>query len=632
MSELTVPEACEQAIRFHKAGQTELAESMYRQIKSLQIDRPDDLQLLAMLAFQLGHCPDAEELIRRAIVLNPASAQCRANLGMILATGGQPDEAIVAFREALALAPNSAEAHNNLGNALRAKGKLDEAVSAYRQAAVIRPDYAEAYSNLAKVLQSQCLWDQAIEAYVAASRLRPDTTEIHNNLGIIFRELGRLDEAIENFKTALRISSRPDILSNLLYTRMFHFGYDAAALLLEHRVWDERFARPLWSEIRPHANRPDPERRLRLGYVSPDFRTHSQSQFTVPLLSHHDQAAFKVFCYSDVARPDALTYRLKRCADTWQSIVGISHQDVAEMVRRDRIDILVDLTLHMSNNRLLVFARKPAPVQVTWLGYPGTTGLNAIDYRLSDPYLDPLSSTGAAADDEGIYSEKTFRLPASFWCYDPLAEGPPVNQPPVLTNGHVTFGCLNSFAKVNDDVLDLWSKVLATVAESRMLILAPPGSARQRVLSCLSAHGVGAERVEFVDLQPRPHYLQTYHRIDLCLDTFPANGHTTSMDSLWMGVPVVTLVGRTAIARGGLSILSNLQLADLAAHSAEEFVRIASALAGNLSRLSEFRSTLRQRMQSSPLMDAPRFARDIESAFRSMWKTWCESQGRLPTV
>ena len=293
-------------------------------------------------------------------------------------------------------------------------------------------------------------------------------------------------------------------------------------------------------------------------------------------------------------------------------------QQVAERIRSDRIDILVDLALHTANNRLLVFARKPAPVQVTWLGYPGTTGLSAIDYRLTDPYLDPPGLFDA------FYSEESIRLPDTFWCYDPLTDQPPVNALPALENGFITFGCLNNFCKVNDGCLALWAQVLQAVPQSRLLLLAPRGQAREHVLARLQQEGIAAPRVEFADRQPRLEYLKLYHRIDLGLDPLPYNGHTTSLDAFWMGVPTLTLVGKTVVGRAGWSQLCNLGLKELAAETPEQYVALAAELAADLPRLQELRGTLRQRMLRSPLMDANRFARHVEQAYRQMWRRWCQ--------
>jgi predicted O-linked N-acetylglucosamine transferase (SPINDLY family) len=303
-------------------------------------------------------------------------------------------------------------------------------------------------------------------------------------------------------------------------------------------------------------------------------------------------------------------------------LVGLSDGRAADLIRQDRIDILVDLALHTANSRLLVFARKPAPVQVTFAGYPGSTGLTTIDYRLSDPYLDPPGM------EESVYSEETIRLPDSFWCYDPLdGREVPVSALPAVSNGFVTFGCLNNFCKINDGVLRLWGKVLQAVPSSRLLLLAPEGSHQQHALEVLGQQGIAPQRIEFVRPQPRRQYLELYQHIDVGLDSFPYNGHTTSLDSFWMGVPVVTLVGRTVVGRAGLCQLMNLKLPELIGHTPEQYVGIASDLANDLPRLGQLRATLRGRMEESALMDAPRFARNVEAAYRAMWRRWCEKAG-----
>jgi predicted O-linked N-acetylglucosamine transferase (SPINDLY family) len=290
---------------------------------------------------------------------------------------------------------------------------------------------------------------------------------------------------------------------------------------------------------------------------------------------------------------------------------------VAQRIRQDQIDILVDLVSHMADNRLLVFARKPAPVQVTFAGYPATTGLSMIDYRLTDVHLDPPGSNDA------FYSEQSVRLPDCFWCYDPGGAELPVNPLPAADNGFVTFGCLNNLCKVNDPALALWIRVLNATPDSHLIILSPAGSPRQRMAAQLQQGGIDPARVEFIARLPRPQYLELYHRIDLGLDTFPYNGHTTSLDSFWMGVPVITLVGQTSVARAGLCQLMNLGLPELAANRPDDYVKIAVELANDLPRLSKLRSTLRQRMEQSPLMDGQRFARNLELAYRQMWRRWC---------
>ena len=356
---------------------------------------------------------------------------------------------------------------------------------------------------------------------------------------------------------------------------------------------------------------------MKVGYVSPDFRDHCQAFFVVPLFSAHDHKDFEIVCYSDVVRPDRITERLRSFVDAWRNIVGVGHEQVAQQIRGDGIDILVDLTMHMARNRLLVFARKPAPVQACWLAYPGTTGISTIDYRITDPYLDP----------PGLYDALLrggIRSPAGFLLVLRSARREPaVNALPAAANGYITFGCLNNFCKVNPFVLKVWARVLDAVDHSRLTLLAHEGSHRRHALDLLAEEGIARDRVRFLDYQPRPQYLRYYHDIDVGLDTVPYNGHTISLDSFWMGVPVVTLVGQTVVGRAGLCQLTNLGLPELIASSPEQFVRIAVELAQDLPRLSNLRGTLRQRMQNSPLMDATRFARNLEAAYREMWRRWC---------
>ena len=434
-----------------------------------------------------------------------------------------------------------------------------------------------------------------------------------------------MDEALVCYREALRL--RPDYAeahSNLVYGLNYHPGYDADAILAEARRWHRDHAAPLATCHHPHENDRDPDRRLRVGYVSNDFRDHPAAHLVLPLLSNHDRAEVEVYCYAGVVRPDRFTARFRSHADVWRSTVGVSDARFAALIRGDRVDVLVDLTLHMEGSRLLTFARRPAPVQVTWFGYPGTTGLSAIDYRLTDPHLDPPGET------DGHYVERSVRLPETFWCYDPLAEDAlEVNELPALAGEPFTFGCLNNFCKVNAVSLDLWSSVLRAIPGSRFVLLAPAGQARDRVRAHFERERIDGERLEFVDRQSRQGYLRTYHRIDVGLDPVPYNGHTTSLDAAWMGVPTLTVVGRTVVGRAGLSLLRSLGLPELAAESADEFVAIAAGLAGDRPRLAELRAGLRTRMARSPLMDGARFARGVEAAFRQMWRDRCKTDSAI---
>ena len=403
---------------------------------------------------------------------------------------------------------------------------------------------------------------------------------------------------------------------NLLHTLHYHPASDAGSLLVESQKWNQQHAEPLRQFIQPHGNDRDLERRLRIGYVSPDLRNHPVGRFVLPLLAGHDRNAFEVFCYAQVPRPDNTSDKLQSQTSVWRGVVGLSDEQVAEMIRQDRIDILVDLAMHTANNRLLVFARKPAPVQATYLGCVGTSGLQTMDYRFTDRYLDPDEA------DDRYYTEKSIRLPGTYWCYQPNDTAPPVNDLPALKTGRITLGCLNNYCKVTAGTLETWAALLRRLGQAVLLLRSPEGNHREGLIRFMQERGIDPARLLISQVSPAE-YFQAYGRMDLALDPFPYPGGSTTCDALWMGVPVVTLSGRIAAGRAGVSILSNAGLPELIAHTPEEYVEIAANLAGDLPRLGEMRLTMRRRMRSSPLMDAAGFARGVESAYRQMWRKWC---------
>jgi protein O-GlcNAc transferase len=567
-----------------------------------------------------GELDEAIAACRRAIALHASFPEAHNNLGNALRKKGQLDEAVAAFLQAILLNPKLSQAHVNLGNALKDRGQFDDAIAAYRQAIVLNPKLSEAFGNLGSALMDKGELDAAIDAFRQAIALRPGFVEAHVNLGDALKTRGQIGEAIDAFRRAVAL--RPDDAQahcNLILSMHYQPGIDARMIAEENRRWNRQHAEPLKGLIRPHGNDRDPERRIKIGYVSPDFRDHPAGRFLLPLLAHHDKSKFETIAYAHVPTPDSTTERLRSCVDGWRDIARLSDDQAADLIRSDGIDILVDLAMHSAGNRLLVFARKPAPVQVTYLAYCSSTGLETVDYRLSDPYLDPPGM------DESVYSERTIRLPETYWCYQPSIDLAAATGTSAIERGLVTFGSLNNFSKVNESVLKVWAEILRAVPKSELLIHAHEGNHRQRVRDRLEREGIENRRVRFVGRLPMQTYLETYGQIDIALDTFPFGGGTTTCDALWMGAPVISLAGKTAVGRGGLSILSNVGLPDLVADSEEKYVSIARELAGDLSRLSDLRSNLRKRMERSPLMDAPRFARNVEAAYRQMWRTWCES-------
>jgi protein O-GlcNAc transferase len=535
-----------------------------------------------------GRLAEAIVEYRRAVELDPHFFEAFLELGVALKDIGESNEAMRAFRAAIELRPKSAEAWNNLGTALLLKGRPEEAGGAFLNAIQLRPDHIQAYYNLAISVTERGDITRAVALYRKAIELEPGTSRIH---------------------------------SGLLYTLYFATGMTKAQLIAEHRAWAARHADPLKAAWRPYANSPEAERRLRIGYVSPEFKMHPVGRFILPLIVERDRVRFETYCYSAAVSHDEMTAKIKTHADEWRDIQTMSDEATAELIRRDGIDILVDLSMHMGY-RLSIFARKPAPVQITYLAYVGTTGLDAVDYRITDPYLDP---PGAGSGED--FCEKPLYI-RSYWCYSPTISDVDPAPPPSVKNGFVTFGSLNNFRKIGPAVRAAWTELLRAVPGSRLMIHAHEGSHRNQSLDAFAAGGIASDRISFVETLPLADYLRQHRLIDIALDTFPYAGGTTTCDALWMGVPVITLAGDLAVSRSGVSILSNIGLADLIAKTPEEYIRMAADLAGDAGRLGQLRATIRERMQRSPLMDAKGFAADVEAGYRRVWRAWCEERGK----
>ena len=563
-----------------------------------------------------GRIDEAIAAFRAASRIKPDFADAHASLGLLLHDSGRIEEAVAALRAVVRIRPESADAWFSLAHALQAQGRGEEAEAAYRAVPRIKPDFAAAHSNLGLLLLESGRIGDAIEAIRTALRITPDFAHAHANLGLASQESGRIDEAIAAYRAALRIEpDAADVHSNLIMTMHFSPEITEAAILAEARTFAGRCANA--PPARAFANPADPDRRLRVGYVSGDFRSHPAGIFLERVLAHHDPAAIEVFCYSNNHRADALTGRLRAAAGHWRNVAASPDQAVAAMVARDGIDILIDLSGHTALNRLPMFALRPAPVQATWLGFWGTTGLPAIDYILSDDIAIPLGQ-------EALYSEQVIRLPAGRFCYSPPDYAPPPPpEPPARRVGHVTFGSFNNLAKLSPDVIRLWAAVLHAVPGSHLLLkwksLIDPGM-RQRLTEAFGAEGIAAGRLELRGVSPHEAMLGEYADIDVALDPFPFSGGLTSCEALWMGVPLVTLPGPGAASRQTEGFLRALGLTAWVAASPADYVRVAAALAAEA---PESRARLRRRMADSPLCDGPGFARGLEAAYRAMWRRWC---------
>ena len=589
--------------------------------------RPDFAEAHSNLGNALkeyGRPVEAIASYRAALAINSGLVPAWNNLGSACLKLGQLDQAMMAFRQALQIAPEFADAELNLGNVLKLRGHLAEATFCFNHALSVKPDFVQAHNNLGVVLSEQGQHAEAEAHLRQALELEPKFAEAHNNLGNLYKNQGRLEAALACFRRALDL--RPDYAgahSNLLFTLNFMDGVAPGEIFAQHREFNARHARSLSRAIKPHQNTREPARRLRVGYVSPDFRAHACAFFVEPIFCHHRRAAIEVFAYAEVAHPDAVTRRLQGLADGWRSTVGLGDEQVAAMIRADGIDVLVDLAGHTANGRLLAFAHKPAPVQVTYLGYPTTTGLDVMDYRITDAITEPPGRS------ERFYTETLYRLPHSLWCYQPFADMPAVSRLPALTRGAVTFGSFNNYAKIGPRVIQLWAQVLRTVSDSRLIMITvPQGAAQTELHAQFSALGIAAERVVLHDRLLRQEYLALFSAIDIALDPFPCNGGTTTCDALWMGVPVVSQIGETFLSRASYSLLAASGMTAFAARDHAHYVRICHDHASNLTGLSRLRSALRARLSASPLLDAEGFTQDLENAYREMWLRWC--QGSAP--
>ena len=644
------------------AGKTDEAENAYKEMLLRVPDQVEALTGLWDIAYETGVPGAAVEWLRKGISVNSRVASLHYMMGCSLLTQDSRRDAIACFHNALTVDPGYAKARNNLGCAFEAEGKLKEAWECYRAAIELDPKLADAHYNLGNVHRQLGDSKQAIEHIRQALALEPGRADWNCNLADALLDRLQLDESVLAYRNALAVDARyerahaglglallalgftdeagrhlreatqlkPEFAeahSNWLLARHYLMAEDAEALFEGHVDWAKRHAQGFGLQAARAAHELHPDRRINIGYVSPDFQRHPVVSFIEPLLGAHDRSKFKVFCYSSVFFPDEVTRRIQGQCEEWREISRSSDESVAERIRADRIDILVDLAGHTGGGRLRLFARKPAPIQVTWLGYPDTTGLREMDYRLTDAHADPVGET------ERFHTETLVRLESGFLCYRPPEDSPAVGESPSIKTGRVTFGSFNNLPKLTPPMIALWVRLLKASPDSRLVVKAyglAAESARQALQARFAEHGMGADRVEL--LAPEPSlggHLARYGEVDIALDTFPYNGVTTTCEALWMGVPVVTLAGKTHAARVGASILNRVGLAHLVAGNQEEYLAKALALAADAAGRQDLRSGLRQRLQASPLLDGQGFARGLEAAYLDMWSRYADA-GREP--
>jgi predicted O-linked N-acetylglucosamine transferase (SPINDLY family) len=605
---------------FLTQGKLDEAAANYQQAVIFKPDYAEGYNNLGLVFQARGKLDEAVTSFNRALELNPNFASAYNNLGNAFKAQSKLDEAIASFHQAIKCKPGYAEALSNLGNMFRIQGKLEEAVMSYRQALESVPDFASALVNLGAALQAQDKMTEAISSFRQAIAVQPDLAPAYINMGTAFFSQGQLDEAVSSYRKALVLQPDHDaVYSNLLMVMLYMSNYSPADIFAEYQRFAERFETPLKAQWLAHENKRDVNKRLKIGYVSADFRTHAVAFFIEPILAHHTKTQVEVFAYHSNSMHDQMSDRLQALVDHWVPCIGLSEEQLAERIRADGIDILVDLSGHTGGNRLLAFARKPAPVQVTWIGFLSTTGLSAMDYRLTDDALDPVGMT------EAFHSEVLVRLPSSA-TFTPSPDSPPVNNLPALSGAPFTFACLNNLAKINQPVIRLWSRILSALPDAKLMLgNAAEHETQQHLIRMFMQEGIAVERLILQPKMPLKDFLILHQQIDLALDPFPYGGGTTSNHSLWMGVPVITLAGRNAVARHGVAILKSAGLSEFITHSEEEYVELALKLANDLPRLNQIRQTLRERILAQPERDPEQLTQSLEAAYRTMWEKWCST-------
>ncbi len=642
-----------EAISFHEKGELTKAASIYRDILNKYPTHIDSLVNLSAIVYNKNP-QESLNLLRTARKIDPDNGSVHFNLGNLLQRHGFRQKAIQEFREVIRLQPQNAEAYFRLGVLFSEGGKLSDALFCYQKAFQLKPGDVRILNNLTEVLNRQGKYEEAELMAKKTLELNPDLVEAHGNLGNVYKKQGNYKKAEAHFKEALKLDPKQaKVLYHLGATLLFSNRHKEAAEHLrgaveidpefyqshsslvyalnyieepsqqevfeEHKQWGEQHSLGVQEEGWPWIER-TPERKIRVGFVSPDFKAHVVALFIQQLFKNYDKSQFEFYGYAEVENPDGYTSTFMGLLDGWRSTIGVPDQEVYQTIKNDQIDILIDLAGHTAGNRLKILSMKPAPIQVSYLGYINTTGLNEIDYRFCDAYVNPPET-------QQYYTEELIHLPDSFTCYEPIDPSPPVAETPGLTNGYITFGCFNNTNKLTPGTIRVWSELLKQLPSAKLLLksshLNDPLTIERFKAQFLN-QGVNEEQLVFEGSSEIYDYLATYNKIDIALDPFPHNGGTTSHDVLWMGVPMISLEGDRYVSRFGVSILNNLGYPEWVASSEKEYINKAIALASDTDLLNTIRLGLREKMRASPLCDGVQFSRNFEQTLKSIWKEFCK--------
>ncbi|HEX6979198.1 MAG TPA: tetratricopeptide repeat protein, partial [Alphaproteobacteria bacterium] len=635
------------------AGRLDAAETHFRAAVAANPRLAAAHANLAHILHATRRFDEAVDAYRRAIALDPGLLTARANLGLVLADSDRIDDAVAELEQLVKEHPTYAVGLTNLANVYLRLNRLGDALAMAEKGVKAAPDLAEAYLTFGTIQAARGQFEAA-QAYIQrALILQPNDARAHHNLGTALRKAGHLSEAVKSYERALAVDpTKPEVLCdlafvraaqgriedaesiyrhvleirpdfepaaiNLLFIMQYNPAHSVSDIVAAHRMWDARNV-DVRGVLPPPHNDPDPERRLRIGFVSGDLRRHPVGYFTAPLFKHHDRDSFEFICYSTSEYDDDMSQQLGEQVAAWHRVPFEKPRDLANRIRADAIDVLIDLSGHTARNRLRTFAMRPAPVQASWAGYVGTTGLSEMDWVISDWRETP-------AGFEAHFVERVIRLPDGYVCYEPPAYAPPVSPLPSDTSGVVTFGCFNNLSKVTPDVVRLWVRLLERVKNGRLLLRTSSladAPTRARYLDMFIDAGGDPQRIDLRPGAGHAEFLAGYADVDIALDPFPYSGGLTTIEALWMGVPVITLGGDRFCSRHSITHLTSVGLTELIADGPERYLEIAASLASDRDRLRRLRAELRERMAASPLCDGARFARNFEAALRTMWRDWC---------
>lgn len=608
---------CQQGLVYHDRNELDQAEANLRQAQQLDANNPESLNGLAAVLLKRDRLDEAAELCRQVLADNPDDMTARSHLGSVLKQQGRYAEALVEYRTVLVQNPECAETFNNVGAVFIALGQFEDAIRMCNFATEFSPGLDAARENLA--LARRCCLQQRIEQFRSVVNENDGDGDAWEALAEALHVKGEIGPAIEAYERALEIDPQQRVArSNLINCSQFQCGITARRMSELYVEWDRHHAQPLASERPPLDNDPDPDRRLRLGVLSPNLRRHPAAYLTVAGFENLDRFQFETFFYSDVRDPDETTTRMETIADHWQVVSGTSDADVAEAIHSDGIDVLLLMGGHQEGSRQLVVARKPAPVQIAWTGDP--SGQAAVDWLIADRFLIPQEF-------EEFYAESILRMPHDYATFDPPPLELEIDPCPCSSNGYVTLGSFNQAIKCHTELLELWAGIMKRLPESRLMLIGNGHTDdEERLLATFNAAGIETHRITLRDRIARQKLLESYNKVDICLDTHPFSGGVTTLESLWMGVPVVTMPGETFAGRTSLSHLSNAGLDDLVAETPEEYADIAVQLARDTTRLSHLRRHLRDSLHKSPICDGQQFGQDLSAALRSAWRAWTKQQ------